>query len=132
MDNNLQNNTRGGNQELIAFLTQKFDVIDKRFEGIDEKIDSFEEQLSVFKEQYVNDYKDLVELFSAKFDAFNKKLDQKADRSDIDAVLTRVTQLSNKVDDYHAEQIGLKRQVEKHEKWHNQTAAKIGLKLQPE
>jgi vacuolar-type H+-ATPase subunit I/STV1 len=89
------------------------------------------------------DYKELVDFLAVKFDEVNDKLDQKADKSelaavraDVDAVsskvntvLDRVIRMSDKLDDYHAEQIGLKHQVDKHEKWHFKTAAKVGIKL---
>ena len=113
-------------------IDQKFLGIDKRFDAIDQKFLGIDKQFDVFKNEYVADYKGLADLMMNQFEKFYEKLDQKADKSDIDAVLTRITQLSDKVDDYRADQIGLKRQVDKHEKWHRQTATKIGLKLIPE
>jgi uncharacterized coiled-coil DUF342 family protein len=87
-----------------------------------------------------NDYKELVDFLVVKFDEVNDKLDRKADKDQvktmidgvnnrIDGVNDRITRLSDKLDDYHAEQTGLKRQVDKHEKWHFQTAAKVGIDL---
>ena len=96
----------------------------------------------------VTDYQGLADLMMGQFEKVydklaevNQKLDQKADKSDlalkadksdIDAVLNRVNLLGNKIDDYRADQISLERQVEKHEKWHFKTAAKIGIKLLPD
>jgi len=90
-----------------------------------------------------SEYKELVDFLVVKFenidkqfDEVNKKLDQKADKSElivinskIESVLDRVVRLLDKVDDYHAEQIGLKRQVDKHEKWHFKVADKVGVDL---
>ena len=80
-----------------------------------------------------NDYKELVDFLVVKFDEVNDKLDRKADKDEvktmIDGVNDRITRISDKLDDYHAEQIGLQRQVNKHEKWHFQTAAKVGIDL---
>jgi uncharacterized coiled-coil DUF342 family protein len=159
-NNNIQNNQNISNKELLDFLIKKFDGIDQKFVAIDQKFDAIDQkfdaidqkflgidkrfdaidqkflgidkQFDVFKNEYVADYKGLADLMMNQFEKFYEKLDQKADKSDIDAVLTRITQLSDKVDDYRADQIGLKRQVDKHEKWHRQTATKIGLKLIPE
>ena len=89
------------------------------------------------------EYKELVDFLvvkfdevNGKFDEVNRKLDQKADKSEVEAVksevkmvLDRVVRISDKLDDYRAEQIGLKRQVNKHEKWHFQTAEKVGIDL---
>jgi predicted lipoprotein len=158
-DNNTQNNQSNGNKELMVFLTerfdkidqkfvaidQRFDKIDQKFIAIDQRFDGIDKQFTVFKNEYVADYKGLADLMMIQFEKIYEKLDQKADKSDmekilatkadksdIDRVLTRIALLGNKIDDYRAEEIGLKRQVEKHEKWHLQTATKIGLKLRPE
>ncbi len=96
------------------------------------------------------DYSDLVQFISDKFDEADRKLDEKleaklnekleaklneklvgmATKTDINRVLTRIGDLSNKVDDYRAEQLGIKKQVEKHDKWHHLTAEKVGLELE--
>lgn len=57
------------------------------------------------------------------------KLAIKADKSDIERVLARVSMIGGKVDGYNAEQAVTQRQVDKHEKWHHQTAQKIGVDL---
>lgn len=78
------------------------------------------------------DYKELVDFLVDKFEEVNNKLDQKADKADIDKIyqiletkadkadigriMDRIARLDNKIDDYRADQIGLKRQVELHEK----------------
>jgi hypothetical protein len=93
----------------------------------------------------VVDYKELVDFMAVKFDEINNKLDQnadklgiekinqvletKADKSDIALVLTRIAMLGNKIDDYREEQIGMRKQLDKHEKWHFKTAAKVGIDL---
>ena len=90
----------------------------------------------------VSDYKELVDFLTGQFGKVNERLEgierileTKADKSDvankgdIDRVLTRINLQGNKLDDYRAEQIGMQRQLDKHEKWHSQTATKIGIKL---
>jgi hypothetical protein len=115
----MQNNPNNDNyisdyKNLVDFssgqfgkINEKFEVINKKFEVINEKFDAIDK----------------------RFDAIDERLDQKADKSDIDLVLTRVNLISNKLDDYRAEQIGMQHQLDKHEKWHSQTAEKIGIKL---
>jgi len=97
----------GEYKELVDFLVVKFDEVNGKFDEV-----------------------------NGKFDEVNRKLDQKADKSEVEAVksevkmvLDRVVRISDKLDDYRAEQIGLKRQVNKHEKWHFQTAEKVGIDL---
>jgi hypothetical protein len=77
----------------------------------------------------VSDYQELTEFLVGQFDKVNEKLDQKADRSGMKSILERTIRIENKIDDYRADQIGLKRQVDKHEKWHFKTAANVGINL---
>jgi len=74
-----------------------------------------------------------------KLDDINEKLDQKPDRADlelkadkvdIDRVVDRIGRLADKIDDDRSQQSVIKRQVEKHERWHYQTAEKVGIKLE--
>ena len=88
-----------------------------------------------------SEYKELVDFLGVKFENIDRKfenIDRKFDevnakidavKADVRAVTDRVVRLSDKVDDYHAEQIGLKRQVDKHEKWHFKVADKVGVDL---
>jgi len=86
------------------------------------------------------EYKELIDFLSVKFDKIDErfdvveqKLDQKADKIEIQqmfgGVNDRITRLADKIDGYRAGQIGMQKQIDKHEKWHFRTAAKIGLDL---
>ena len=87
------------------------------------------------------EYKELVDFLSVKFDEINYKLNQKPDHNEVDVMIKaalkieinkvteRITRLSDKIDDNHAEQMGVQKQLNKHEKWHFKTAAKVGLDL---
>ena len=97
-------NGKGEYKELIDFLSVKFDKIDQHFEQVDDHFGQIETQLEKIEKG-------------------------KADKSDIDKVLTRIAIVGNKTDDNRAEQIGMQKQIDKHEKWHFRTAAKIGLDL---
>lgn len=94
------------------------------------------------KNNGVVDYRELVDFFSGQFDKVHQRFDQiervletKADKADtatkddIDRVLTRIAMTNTKIDDYRAEQLELKRQVDKHEKWHFKVAKKAGADL---
>lgn len=95
------------------------------------------------------DYRELVEFFGGQFDKMhqefgkmNAKIDMiietKADKADtatkedISLVLNRVAMINTKIDDYRADQLGIKRQVDKHEKWHFAVAKKTGVTLPAE
>jgi len=64
------------------------------------------------------------------FARIHEELNQKADKSDINEVINRIGRLTDKIDDDRAAQATTKRQVEKHERWHYQTAEKVGIKLE--
>jgi N-methylhydantoinase B/oxoprolinase/acetone carboxylase alpha subunit len=51
-------------------------------------------------------------------------------REDIDRLSDRVGRLGDKIDENRTGQYQLERIVERHEKWHRQTAQKIGIKLE--
>jgi len=84
-----------------------------------------------------SEYKELVDFLAVKFDEVNKKLDQKADKSEVEEMIAEVkadlravsARLGSKIDDYHAEQIGMRRDVDRHEKWHFKVADKVGVDL---
>ena len=69
------------------------------------------------------------EKIHARLNKVDVVLRNKSDRDDIGDVVTRIMMLGNKIDDYRAEQIGMQKQLNKHEKWHFKTAAKAGLDL---
>ncbi len=83
----------------------------------------------------ISDYKELMDFLIGQFDKMHETLATKADKADLDSsverVLNKITMLGDKIDDYRADQIGMQRQLNKHEKWHFQTADKIGIKLIP-
>ena len=65
-----------------------------------------------------NEYKELVAFLSVKFEAINdqfaevnRQLDQKADKTEVEKMINgvngRIARLSDKIDDYNAEQIGM-------------------------
>jgi len=101
--------------ELVDFLGEKFDKIDKNFDKIDEKFDKIDERFDKIDE---------------KFEKIDSQLATKADKTDIDRVLTRIGGIGDKVNDYRAEQLTIKTQVDRHERWHRQAAQKIGIKLE--
>lgn len=83
----------------------------------------------------ISDYKELMDFLIGQFDKIHETMAIKADRADLDSsvdrVLTRIAMLGDKIGDMRADQIGMQRQLDKHGKWHFQTADKIGIKLIP-
>ena len=119
--------------EQLGGINERFDGVVKRFDAHDKSFGLIEKQIVELRKEHVADYKQLAELMMEQFEKVYDKFDEfdrkKADKSDIDMILSRLAQTNDKIDDMRADQIGLKRQVDKHEKWHLQTAAKVGLEL---
>lgn len=87
------------------------------------------------------DYSELIQYLDEKFSVVNEKFDYIDKRfTEIDkrleAIEKRIDQLVNIIDKltksmsiYHDEYIALSAKVDKHEKWFQQLAEKLGIKL---
>jgi phenylalanyl-tRNA synthetase alpha subunit len=95
------------------------------------------EALSVMMQKGINEiHEKMDEGFATvrvQIAAVNQRLDKieetKADKADIDRVLTRISLISNQANDSRADQAKAQRRVDRHEKWHRLVAQKIGIKL---
>jgi ElaB/YqjD/DUF883 family membrane-anchored ribosome-binding protein len=99
--------------ELIDFLSKKFN--DSREE--------IKEIISVLR----SEIKEALKTKADKSDIENVRRELK---SDINAVLTRINQTGNHVDDHRAEQLETRRKVDTHDKWITKAAPKIGVKIE--
>ena len=112
-------------------IDDKFVQIDARFTQIDDRFDKIDDRFDKMDQANC----ELLEFLGEQFDKMNAKIDTKADKADtatkedINLVLNRIAMTNTKTDDYRAEQLQLKRQVDKHERWHFQVAEKTGVKL---
>ena len=71
--------------ELTQFLIGKFDKSDEKFSIINEK-----------------------------FNEINTKLENKADKSDVDKIMNRIGMILDQTGDYRAQQLAIQRQVDRH------------------
>ncbi|MFA6376178.1 MAG: hypothetical protein WCX69_02125 [Candidatus Paceibacterota bacterium] len=74
-----------------------------------------------------SEYKELVDFLVVKFENIDRKFDDVNAR--IDTLANRVARMDDKIDDYRAEQIGMRRDIDRHEKWHFKVADKVGVDL---
>ena len=87
--------------ELVEYLDQKFNAINASFFDVNTKIDTVD-----------------------------AKLDSKADKADVNDLLTAIDAYAHKADTYFQEMVMLAHQVDKLEKWIHLLADKVGLKLE--
>lgn len=80
------------------------------------------------------DFSELVEYLDEKFANIDGKLDNlqenKADKSDVNDLMTAIDAYAKKADTYFQEMVMLAHKVDRHEKWIQQIAEKLGLKLE--
>jgi len=91
--------------EIIEYLDKKFSGVDEKFSGIDEKLIDLDGKIEELKEN-------------------------KADKSDINNLMGAIDVYAKKADTYFQEMVMLAHKVDRHEKWFQQIAEKLGMKLE--
>jgi len=64
-----------------------------------------------------------------RFDKIEAELAKKADRKDVDHIYSVLDSLLKKDEAYQQERLAILRQLERHERWHHQTAKHIDIQL---
>jgi methyl-accepting chemotaxis protein len=130
-------------RELAKSSNDRFDKMDQnyrelakssndRFDKVDQNYRELAKSSNDRFDQMDQNYRELVEFLAGEFDKIHQTKADKADtatKEDINLVLNRVAMINTKIDDYRAEQIGMQKQLDKHEKWHFAVAGKVGVKL---
>ncbi len=75
------------------------------------------------------DVRKLIAVFATR-DEIVSILELKADKADVNNLLTAVDGYAKKADAYFQEMVALSHKVDRHEKWLLQLAEKLGVKLQ--
>jgi len=97
--------------ELTEYLSQKFDKIDERFDEFDERFD------------------ELPKIFATKED-LKEALENITTKDDFNVLMSAVDAYAKKADTYFQEMVMLSHKVDRHEKWLNLVAEKLGIKLE--
>ena len=135
-----QNNNPIDLRELVKIFNGRFDQIDGRFTKVDDRLDKMDGRFDKMDgrldkmdgrfDQMDQNYRELVEFLAGEFDKIHQTKADKVDMEEnFNLVLNRVAMINTKIDNYRAEQIGMQKQLDKHEKWHFAVADKIGVKL---
>ncbi len=82
------------------------------------------------------DFSELIEYLDGKFISIDERftkienqLETKAEKADVDGLLTAVDAYAKKADTYFQEMVMLSHKVDRHEKWLRQVAEKLDIKL---
>ncbi|MFH1780774.1 MAG: hypothetical protein ABH841_02120 [Candidatus Nealsonbacteria bacterium] len=80
------------------------------------------------------DFSEIIEYLDKKFSSIDEKLDNlqenKADKSDVRDLINAVDAYAKKADTYFQEMVMLSHKVDRLEKWIQEIAEKVGLKLE--
>ena len=91
--------------EIIEYLDGKFSGVDKKFSGIDGKLIDLDNKIEELKEN-------------------------KADKSDINELMSAIDAYAKKADTYFQEMVMLSHKVNRLEKWIQEIAEKVGIRLE--
>ena len=80
------------------------------------------------------DFSELIQYLDEKFSVIDEKLNNlqetKTDKSDFNNLLNAVDAYAKKADAYFQEMVMLSHKIERHEKWFQQIADKLQIKLE--
>lgn len=79
------------------------------------------------------DFSELITYLDEKFSNIDRQLsdlkENKADKVDVQSLMTAVDKYAEKADAYFQEMLMLSQKIDRHEKWLHQLADKFGIKL---
>ena len=64
-----------------------------------------------------------------RFDTIEKKLEEKADKSDVNRMLDLLDKIIKQQEIDEHERLAISNQLDRHDRWHHHTADKLGIKL---
>lgn len=74
-----------------------------------------------------DEFQRLFVYVAERFDKVDAALELKADKTDLDGVYSRLDRVVAELDDIKTEQAAQRIQLDRHERWHHQTADQLGL-----
>ncbi len=104
--------------ELIEYLNKKFNGVDEKFDGVDEKFDGVHKR-----------FDKLFDVFATK-ENIQEIVKNLSTKEDFNNLLNAVDAYAKKADTYFQEMVMLAHKVDRHEKWIQQLAEKLGVKLE--
>ncbi|MEU9246824.1 hypothetical protein [Streptomyces sp. NPDC048385] len=103
-------------ERIAERLTEQANQIDKRFDAVDKRLDQQDDQFArLFT--HMND----------RMNSLEEKLDTKADKADIEKIMTPLDGIVKRLDDNEAEHAAVTSQVDRHETLLQRLAKQLGL-----
>ncbi len=110
--------------ELVKYLDKKFGKVDNEFVKIGDGFVKIEDRFVKIDEKFNK----LFDVFATKED-LKKAVENLSTKDDFNELLNSVDAYAKKADTYFQEMVMLGHKVDRHEKWIQQIAVKLGVKL---
>jgi CRISPR/Cas system-associated endonuclease Cas3-HD len=112
-------------------ISELIEYLDKKFAKIESVLDVNKTDIKRLIETKADkaDIQNLIEMKADKLDIQNL-VETKADKADIQNLLDAIDGYAQKADTYFQEMLMLARKVDRHEKWIQQIAKKLGVELE--
>jgi predicted nucleic acid-binding Zn-ribbon protein len=105
---------------------KKFQAVDDRFDAMDKK---FDKKFQAMDKKFDSQFTKLFKYMNKEFDQIHKQLDATATKAELNTYANAVDAYMKRTETYHQEMLTLGHKVDRHEKWHEQTAKAVGIKL---
>ena len=96
-------------KQLTKHFDQLYKYLDERFDLADQRIDDFEKRVD------------------KRFDAVGERFDLVEER--LEGIESTVATIYQRLEHAEADQAATKSQLDRHDRWHHQTAGKLGVQL---
>lgn len=94
----------------------------------DDQFTKLSKQIDEVKDDLGNQILKLYQHTEQRFDELEAKLDTKADRAQVEKLQVAVDRIASRLDIDDAERAAVSSKVDRHERWINQAAPKLGAK----
>lgn len=115
--------------DQFSQLQTQMTAFDVRMDGFDTRMDKFERRMTSVETTMKNIDRSLARMFSYMERRFDNLEETKADKTDVNRIYDQVDGLIKRFDDEQVERTAIISQLNRHDRWHQQTADHLGLKF---
>lgn len=102
---------------------------DDQFTQLSRAIQTVGNRLEATEKRFDDQFTKLFQYMERRFQVVEERLDKTALKEDVDRLANAVDAFARRMEVYDHERLALGNQVDRHERWHHQTAQAIGLNL---
>lgn len=110
---------------LYKYMSSEFKLVNDRLEQTATKT-----ELDTYAKAVDGQFVKLFKYMQREFKTVNERLEQAATKTELNTYVNAVDAFAKQAETYMQEMLALGHQVDRHERWHKQTAKACGVKLQ--